>query len=83
MYDNFCRDGIDYITDYLKSIGRLQNDFKYMTYSIHKGSLTNIAIVEFTTYPPDCFYPSFVIDILDYISYYRGLKIKHLKGKMI
>lgn len=83
MYNNFCRDGIDYIVRYLKSIGRVESDFKYMTYSIQPGSLNSIAIVQFTTFPPNTEYRPYIVDMLDYVRYYRGLKINKLKSKII
>ena len=83
MYNKFIRQNPTDIINYLKYMGDMKPDFRYLKYKIHEGTLSHIAIMEFYTFNLNGESIPIIIDMSVYFNYYRQLKLKHLKSKMI
>ncbi len=80
MYNKFIKEDPRDIIKYLKYQKRIDDSFGYVVYRFHEGLLSNIIVIDFTTWERDSL--PFIIDMNEYFAYYRKLKLNHLKIKI-
>lgn len=80
MYKKFTREDPRNVIKYLKYQRKVDDDFSYLSYGIHEGTVKHIVIIDFKTIFRDS--NPIIIDLEDYYNYFRGLKVNHLKEKI-